>query len=256
MSGKKLAKLSWAEVKDYLKKNNSVIIPVGSIEQHGEHLPLGTDTMISEEIALSVSAATGILVSPSVSCGWSPHHMVLPGTITIRPEVLIDYLYDIIFSLSEHGFENFLLINGHRIVNISWMQIAAERAKRQLGVRVAIADPAWLSKEFSTRQELESVGHADEIETSHMLFIKPDLVNLSKAKDNKPASIACDVPDPRWEGDVLCYVPKTVAEMKESALKGGGTTGTPSRSTAEVGSAYHEWVVEKLVKYLKQLQYF
>jgi creatinine amidohydrolase len=180
--------------------------------------------------------------------------MVLPGTVTIRPEVLVEYLYDVVSSLAEHGFRRFLLLNGHRLVNICWMQIAAERAKRQLNVRVYLADPGFLSKEFASEQNLELIGHADEIETSHMLYLCRDMVDLSRARDfGHKREGYLDV-DPRSHRDVLCYVPSCLAEMRQSVEQAGGVSGTPSRASVELGEAYHEWVVGKLVCVVEDLK--
>ena len=90
--------------------------------------------------------------------------MILPGTITIRPEVLIEVIFDVIQSLHEHGFERFIFLNGHRIVNIAWLQIAGERVKRELGVKVMIFDPAYMSKSIIDSIGWGGVGHAEEIE--------------------------------------------------------------------------------------------
>ncbi len=241
-----LANCSWADVKEYLECKQAIILPVGSIEQHGEHLPLGTDTMVAEALALGVAERTNILVGPTISCGWSPHHMVLPGTVTIRPEVLIEYLYDMIHSLHKHGFQHFILINGHRIVNLSWMQISAERAKRELDVFVILADPAFLSKEFSNEQGFGMLGHADEIESSHMLYIQKHLVRLDKVRDYSHDRKPYQQVDPRTANDVLCYVPSNAKEMAASVEMAGGVTGSPSKANGETGEKYHEWIVSKL----------
>jgi creatinine amidohydrolase len=116
-------------------------MPFGSTEQHGPHLPVGTDTLVAVTLAEDAAARTGILAAPPLWFGWSPHHMVLPGTITIRPDLLAEFAFDMVASLHHHGFDNFVFINGHRIVNITWMQIAGEKAKRELGVKLVIFRP-------------------------------------------------------------------------------------------------------------------
>ncbi|MBT5973710.1 MAG: creatininase family protein, partial [Desulfobacula sp.] len=135
--------MTWEEIK--IKKDESfktIILPFGSTEQHGPHLPLGTDTMVAMTLAEDAAIKANVPVAPPLWFGWSPHHMILPGTITIRPEILAEMAFDIISSLHQHGFDKFVLINGHRIVNIAWMQIAGERAKRELGIKLVIFDPA------------------------------------------------------------------------------------------------------------------
>ncbi len=242
------------DIKDLLENSRRVaIIPVGSTEQHGPHLPLGTDTYVAKMIAEDAGQITQALVCPPVWFGWSPHHMVLPGTITIRPEVLIEYLYDIIESLCKHGFNKIVLINGHRIVNIAWMQITAERAQRLLGARIVIFDPAYMSKEIASELEFGPIGHAEEIETSQMLYKYPELVHLEDALDNPIIPQELYSVDPKYRGDTLCYVPSTRSHMLDSVNKAGGTTGEPTKASSEKGEAYHHHLVSNLVRVIEQL---
>lgn len=231
-----------------------VIIPVGSTEQHGSHLPLGTDTMVAMMLAEDGAKEAGVVTAPPLWFGWSPHHMVLPGTITVRPEVLIEVLYDVIDSLHKHGFTKFVVINGHRIVNIPWMQISAERAQRQLGVKVVLFDPAYMSKEIVAGLGYGPVGHSEEIETSHMMHKNPHLVHLDKAADNPHAKHELYSVDPAFAGDTLCYVPSTMKDMQKSVDAAGGTTGSPTKSSAAKDKVYHEHLVGNLVKVIRQLQ--
>lgn len=246
---------SWDEIEVLKEKSGGVIvIPVGSTEQHGSHLPLGTDTMVAMMLAEDAAKKTGIPVAPPLWFGWSPHHMVLPGTITLRPEVLIEVLYDVIESLSKHGFQKFVVINGHRIVNIPWMQISAERAQRVLGVKVVLFDPAYMSKEIVPQLGYGPVGHSEEIETSHMLYKHPHLVHLEKAQDNPVQKHELYSVDPAYPGDTLCYVPSTIKDMHKSVDAAGGTTGIPSKSSKEKGQIYHDHVVDNLVKVIERLK--
>jgi len=247
----RLQNCTWKESEKRREEvNNSIIIPVGSTEQHGYHLPVGTDSYVAESIAEEVAQKEDIMIAPLLYYGWSPHHMVLPGTVTIRPEILSELLYDIINSLSKHGYDKYILLNGHRIVNIPWMQIAAERAKRELGVKVYIADPAYLSKELSWGK----IGHADEIETSHMMYKYPELVQLDKAVDFSHKGNSYKEVDPSYRGNVLCYVPSSEDEMRESVEKGGGTSGKPTLSSKEKGEDYFNLVVENLCNIVKMIK--
>ena len=247
--------LAWDELELQRQKGDGVVImPIGSVEQHGRHLPLGTDTMVAMTVAEDAAARTGAVVAPPLWYGWSPHHMVLPGTMTIRPEILIEMLFDMISSLKDHGFKSFIVLNGHRIVNIPWMQLAAERAKRQLGVKVVLFDPAYMSKEIVASLEFGPVGHSEEIETSHMLYRNPELVHLEKATDNPVRQTPLYSVDPSFSGDTLCYVPGTVKDMKHSADTAGGTTGSPSKSSTEKGLIYHEHLVKNMVQVIEQLR--
>ena len=250
-----LQNLTWEEVKVKTEESRgTIILPIGSTEQHGYHLPVGTDTMVANSIAEAAAVKAKVLVAPPLWFGWSPHHLVLPGTITIRAEVLIEVVYDIIKSLHHHKFEQFILLNGHRIVNVTWLQIAAERAKRELGVKIVIFDPAYMSKEFENDLGWGEVGHAEEIEGSHMWYCYPDLVKMERAKDNPHNHNTIYHVDPKYKGDTLCYVPSSPAEMKELAKKSGGTSGEPSKASQEGGKKYHEHLVERMVEVIQFLQ--
>ena len=246
---------SWVDVKKYLDGGEKlVIIPIGSTEQHGCHLPVGTDTMVAIMLAEDAAKRTNTLVAPPLWYGWSPHHLVLPGSVTVRAEILIEIMYDIIRSLHHHGFEKYVVINGHRIVNIAWMQISAERAQRELGVRVKLFDPAYMSKELQPVLDWGPVGHAEEIETSHMLYRHPELVHLGKAKDNPISYTELYSVDPAFAEDTLCYVPSTQRDMQRSVDIAGGVTGTPSRSDTQKGRQYHEHLVNQLVRVIENLR--
>ena len=250
-----LQNMTWEDVKrKTAESKGTIILPIGSTEQHGPHLPVGTDTMVANSVAEAAALKAGVLVAPPLWFGWSPHHLVLPGTITIRAEVLIEVAFDMIKSLASHDFDKFILLNGHRIVNVSWMQIAAERAKRELGIKVIIFDPAYMSKEFTGDMDWGEVGHAEEIEGSHMWYCYPDLVRMERARDNPHQHNRIYHVDPRYSGDTLCYVPSSPVEMQSLADKSGGTSGESTKASQALGQKYHEHLVDRMVEAVAFLQ--
>lgn len=250
-----LQELTWEEVAERIPESRGVILlPVGSTEQHGPHLPVGTDTMVAMTLAEDAAEKTGVLAAPPLWFGWSPHHLVLPGTITIRPEILVELGYDIVASLNRHGFDKFVFINGHRIVNVAWLQMAGERAKRELGVKVVIFDPAFMSKSIVKEMGWGEVGHAEEIEGAHMWYRYPDLVKMDRAIDNPHPDRTLYHVDPGYSGDTLCYVPSSEAEMAESVRIAKGATGEPRKASPEGGRRYHEHLVGRLVEVIGMLQ--
>lgn len=246
---------TWEELAELCSQSNGVaLVPVGSVEQHGPHLPLGTDAYVATMLVEDAAIRSRVLAVSPLWFGWSPHHMVLPGTITIRPEVLIEYLYDVMDSLSKHGFKKIVLVNGHRIVNISWMQIAAERAQRVLGITVKIFDPAWMSRDIIKELGFGAVGHAEEIETSHMYHKMPHLCHPERARDNPHKPVELYSVDPSYFHDSLCYVPNTKQGMQPSVDAAGGTSGEPSKADAEKGRVYHEHLVKNFCRVIEILK--
>ncbi len=250
----RLQENSWSELAEKCKACDVAIIPVGSVEQHGYHLPLGTDSYVAKFLGEEAAEKTGAIVTPPLWFGWCPHHMALPGTVTIRAEVLIEYLYDVMESLSIHGYRKFVIINGHRIVNIPWMQIAAQRAQEKLKVKVKIFDPAYMSKDLTDSLGFGPVGHSEEIETSHMMHLLPELVHLEKAVDNPVADQPLYSVDPAYPHDTLCYVPATVEHTRHNGKVAGGTTGEPSKSDAAKGKIYHDHLMAHLIRVIEGLK--
>ena len=249
-----LQEKKWQEVQQYRDSGAGLaIIPVGSVEQHGFHLPLGTDSMVAIRVADDAAQRTNSIVTPPLWFGWSPHHLALPGSISIRPQILTELLFDVLSSLANHGFDRFVIVNGHRIVNIPWIQISAEKAQRELDVTVAIFDPAYMSKEIVDQIGFGKVGHAEEIETSHMLHIMPHLVHMDKVKDSPTPEKKLYHVDPRIPKDTLCYVPGTAKDLEQTAKKSGGVSGRPSLATAEKGKRLHKHLVARLVEVITEL---
>ncbi len=253
MNLKRLQELKWPDVKSYLENDQRIILPIGSTEQHSYWLPLGTDSMVAIALAEEAAQKTGVMVAPPLWMGWSPHHMALPGTISIRPEILIEFLFDEIKSLSRHGFKQFILLNGHRIVNIIWMQIAAQKAQEELSVKTVIFDPAYMSKEIADELGFGTVGHADEAEGSHMLYIHPELTYLEKATDYSPKVDNLYHIDPRYPGDTLNYIPSTMEHTRQVAEISGGTIGNATRSDKEKGKKYHNHLIKRLVEVINRI---
>ncbi len=247
-----LHELTWPDVSAYLQEKQSILLPVGSTEQHGRHAPLGTDTLIATRLAEDAARRTHLLCAPPLAFGWSPHHLVLPGTISIRPAVLQELLFDIIESLARHGFRRFIVINGHRVTNVPWLQLAAQRAQSQLEVAVAIFDPAYMQKEIASELGFGPLGHAEELETSQMMHLFPTMIDLQQAVDSKEHQRKLYHVDPRIALDTLCYVPSTLKQMEAIAAETGGSTGRPTQSDADLGRRLHEHLVARLVEVIEQ----
>ncbi len=108
-----LALATWQEVEDYLRTSSGIIVPIGSVEQHGPNGLIGTDHLCAEVVAKGVGDAVGCAVAPTLAYGMSQHHLAFTGSATLRPSTLMLVVRDVVQSLAVHGFRRFFFINGH-----------------------------------------------------------------------------------------------------------------------------------------------
>ncbi|MEM2908356.1 MAG: creatininase family protein [Candidatus Hadarchaeales archaeon] len=179
--------LTWKQVEEYLRRRDDVIMPVGSTEEHGYHLPLSTDTIIAFELAKAVGERLGILVMPSIPYGVCRHTAPYPGTTGVGFDSLRDFVRDILDDLWSKGFKVFYLITGHAG---SAHKVALREAGRSLvakGAEVYVIDPYEVKISDLLEGEMPLFpGHADEVETSLMLYLRRELVDGEKIADELP----------------------------------------------------------------------
>ena len=180
-----LPEMSFAEVEDILDKVVLVILPTGSNEGHGPHLPLKVDTATSTHV--SVEAARRlypqVLVAPALAVGHSPQHLEFPGSMTLRVETQVRVLTDYCCSLMGYGIQRFAIVNGHGN-NMAVNAQAARRITEELeGVRVA----SFAYWEAIDSERIAAIndgrhypGHADEFETSMILHICPEHTRMDR----------------------------------------------------------------------------
>lgn len=104
---------TWPQVEAYLARSRAVILPIGSTEQHGPTGLIGTDALCAEAISWRVGEMLDVMVAPTIAVGMAQHHMAFPGSMTLKPSTLLAVMRDCLLSLSHHGFERVLVVNGH-----------------------------------------------------------------------------------------------------------------------------------------------
>ncbi len=170
-----LHRMTWTDAREALNERTLALLPVGSTEQHGPHLPLGTDTLTAEALVRKAGACGPWLELPSVSFGVSEHHRQFWGTLWIDPMVLKEYVKGIANSLLYHGVRRLVLVNGHG-GNTPALEQAA-RELRMIGVAAYVF--VWWRAIADTIAEVVTTGgsHAGEMETSAILALHSDLVH-------------------------------------------------------------------------------
>ncbi len=249
-------KMRSPEIEDFAKNKGIVLVPIGACEEHGRHLPVITDTemayrasidaanIIKGEVAISVLPAVWFGYTVAMLKNWA-------GTITIRPKVLIDLLYDICKSLIDMDINRILIINGHGN-NPGVLDVVVRSIGDDLKIFPGIVNifSLW-DKEYvkkNRKSKIGGIGHACEIETSVMLYLT-DLVNMDVADDT-------DIMKTDFK---TCPVDFTSEKKKQMYLSTWylenstyGGAGDPSCSTKEFGKNIHNMTVENLVQIIRK----
>ncbi len=257
-----LPQMTWVEVEQALTHTDAIIIPLGSIEQHGRHLPLGTDMYEAVETAKLIAQKADVLVAPVVTAGLSPHHMGFPGTITLSPETFEAVVFETAQSLIRHGFRKILIFNGHGGNNVSVANIiqkinqTTRAAAFDLGrIEIARQEPLYPPIPWDV--------HAGVEETSMMLYLAGSLVDMSKAVNPK-LSIPPDVAQMDALGKSDPAMAKLAGDMRfrpfetgkktstrEMTDTGSVTTGDIRTATAERGRRELEGFVDAAAKFIE-----
>ena len=183
--------MTWPEVNAAGEAGKIPVIPIGTTEQHGPHLPLKIDRWTSTSICDEAAkrAPNRLTVLPPIAYGYTSHVMDFPGTITIHHETFIRYVVDVLKSLAYHGFKKIIMINGHGS-NHNPLELAGRRAMLESDAGVAMAGWWFLSDANSGFQDTwrdspfpGGAAHAGEAETSLALHLDPDAVKMDLAVD-------------------------------------------------------------------------
>lgn len=176
-----LQEMSWSDVRAYLSTNDMVIIPIGSTEQHGPHLPLGTDFFLALETAKRVSAETGVVVAPVVYAGYSVYHSGFPGTLSLKPETMEEVLYETSEMLTRYGFRRILFWNAHGGNRVVEAKVIHRINHHTPAIAVAIGIGSSFQRDLPESEDwFDQHGGVDE--TSMMLFFHPELVQMERAE--------------------------------------------------------------------------
>lgn len=170
--------LTQPEIAAQLKRNPLVILPAGSVEQHGPHLPTGTDIFAANVISHAVAERMDGLVLPASPIGVTPMHMPFEGTITFSPETYMRVLIETAASTARHGAKYLMLVNWHE-GNIPSLAIASEALHREHGMTVLTVQACYVAADMFGH-ECNGLTHGGEIEALAVLAYRPELVHLDR----------------------------------------------------------------------------
>jgi creatinine amidohydrolase len=235
-----IEEMTMTEFEEGLQRTRSVYIPFGSVEEHGPHLPLSTDTIQAYEVGKRAAERIPLFVAPPVHYGNCRSTSRHPGTISISTATLKPILKDIVRSLRGHGLQNFVVLTGHAGgAHRMALQDAGEELLAELeGIRVAVVTEYELaSREGKDLVETPGDSHAGEIETSRILHTHPHLVKGTAPKEY-PA-----------------FPPGVLVRDKRKYWP-GGVWGDPGKASADKGKQIEDLVVRKVVELVAFLENF
>lgn len=252
---KTLLEMTWEEVEEARKVTSIALIPLGSTESHGPHLPMGSDTFQGYDFARGVLvrlAAKGVraISTPCMPFGVNYHMLAFPGTLTISTDTMRRVILEIGRSLVHHGFSKIALVLGHG-GNFPAMQIAAQELVELHDCQAIALN--WLPYLTAHYHEIltggKKEGHGGESETARMLVSTPSLVHLDRAKVHYPSAPArkIDKDDPPVYGG---GVARGIRSFK--AVSPYGHIGDPANATRELGERIYsmccDWMADVILR--------
>jgi creatinine amidohydrolase len=256
-----LSEMTWVEVQTYLEVNDMVIIPLGSIEQHGRHLPTGTDYFSAIELSKKISAKADVIVAPVLLVGYSKYHSGFPGTLSISPETMEKVVFECVESLIKHGFKRFMFFNAHGGNKIVQEKLI-HRINSTTGanaVSLGHGSPIWPTKRIDYFD-----WHAGKFETSLDLCLFPELVQIEKAEKpiihfteeiEKIKLLSEDYPELNriWEGSMI-FLPEETGKgsaVHEISSNGVISFNDPKDASTEYGKPFVDDIVNSAVALIK-----
>jgi creatinine amidohydrolase len=214
------------EVREYLDSGgHTVIVPVGSTEDHGDHGPLWTDVYIPMEVANRAAPELDALVGPPVPFGLAADHRGASGLVYVRLETFVALLHDVCVTLAEAGFRRIVLLNGH------YVGLKPEEAEAYLSGSAGI--------------------HANVGETSIVLAINPELCDMERVRDFVPELGELRTNPFALLDPIFLATPGSFWSLLE---EGGGTWGKPSESTPEKGEEFLGWCSTAVVNLFRDME--
>ncbi len=243
-----LGELTWPEAQVRLKEVDVALLPVGSLEQHGPHLPLDTDAFDAFHLAKEVASACSDpkpIVLPLIPYGVSYHHADFSGTVTISPKTLSQLVYEVGMSAARNGITKLMIINGHG-GNIPALQFAAQMINRDAHIFTCVETGETSEKDLLALTETPNDVHAGEIETSTTLAVRPHMVRHDKKKKFIP----------RFSSRYLNFSSKRSVDWyaRVAKISPTGVLGDPTKASREKGEKMWALMIKHVVEFVEDLK--
>ena len=243
---------TWPELGEAVKRQPVVVLPIGSVEDHGPHLPLDTDNFLIGTICEEAARRAGgdILLMPLIPYGFETHHMDFPGTIDIGMEHLLHFVLDVTKSVAHHGFRRILIADGHGS-NMPILDLVARRTI--LETEALCAAFLWPSLATAAIRSVRQtprggMAHACELETSVYLHLDGERVQMDKAARDM------EMPPSEFIWQDLVDGPGVLCMDEWTRFSKSGVCGDPTPATAAKGKVVFEAVVEAFLRLVREFK--
>jgi creatinine amidohydrolase/Fe(II)-dependent formamide hydrolase-like protein len=243
-----MGELTWPTARERLAEVDLALLPVGSIEQHGPHLPLDTDAFDAEYLAHQVAAECSDpkpLVLPLIPYGVSYHHDDFDGTISVSPDTLSRMVYEVGMNLARQGIKKLVIVNGHG-GNAPALKFAAQNINRDAHIFTTVETGESSDADVIAISETRGDVHSGEIETSTALATRPHLVRMEEARRFVP----------RFSSHYLDFSSKRSVEWyaRTARISPSGVMGDPTRASVEKGRRMWAVMINNLVEFVEDLK--
>ncbi len=239
--------LAWPEVARRIEDGVTILVPIGAIsKEHGHHLPLKTDYLLARDLCNRVAAQMPVLIAPVVCFGYYPAFRHYPGSQHLSPDSFQALLHEIIGGLIGQGAERLAVVNAG-VSTEAPLRIVVRELYEDTGVCVHSADIRTLGRKAEAGLSQKLGGHGDEAETSMILRIAPELVQMDRAVEDYGNALKAP--------KTVFYQPTVFSSDPESGadFSATGVRGDPSLATAKKGEAILSAMAEELVAGLRAL---
>lgn len=249
--------LTWPEINEAAEAGKVLLLPIGSTEQHGHHLPLDVDNLLATTVCLEAGrkAPRELLVMPNIPYGYNEHGQDFPGTIHVTYEHFIEYCLDVCKSAAYAGFRRILIVDGHGS-NEHLCEFIGRRAT--LETEALVASCMWTNLVIDEFEAIRGSGtggaaHACELETSVYLHLAPDRVQMDKAVDSK--GVAAGIEGSRY---VWVDLTRGMGPIKLVRWTSGttetGASGAPTMATADKGKKLVDAAADHIVAFCREFK--
>jgi len=244
---------SWVKIREEVTEDDTVIVPFGSLEAHGPHKPVGCCYLLAEASSREIGERTGVTVTPVIPFGVSESWRNFPGTITVDSSALFEYTYQVGLSLVNSGYKKIIFLSAHGGNNLSVLRELSFKLRAEHGVLCAVIHVWGMISRMAPDGfwgKGQRIGHGGDPVTSVMLYLHPELVDMSKAVDSPLGEVLEGFKSRSYDVHDFMGVPVNVYLFAEE-VEPSGLMGDPTKASAKKGESLYLKAMDFIVDFVE-----